>query len=209
MWERLMANTMKKRFDGYLPVVVDVETGGVDDSKHALLEVAAVWLDYDASGQMCIQDSFSTHVVAFDGSVIDQKALEINQIDPDHPFRFAIPEDKALAELFKFVRQALNHTRCRRAVLVGHNAHFDLGFLNAAMKRCKISSSPFHGFTCFDTATLGGLAVGKTVLAKALKSSSIAFDEKEAHSAVYDTMKTAELFCQIVNQFDAMRQVSV
>ena len=198
-----VGKVIKKRFDGYLPVVVDVETSGVDDTKNALLEVAAAWVDYNDEGLLCAQESFSTHVVPYEGAVIDPKALAINHIDPDHPFRFALPEAEALAELFEYVKQALEKTGCRRAVLVGHNAHFDLGFINAAVKRCNIPKTPFHGFTCFDTATLAGLACGKTILAKAIRQAGIEFDESEAHSAVYDTMKTAELFCQIINQFDA------
>ena len=197
-----MSMTIKKRFDGYLPVVVDVETGGVDDTRHALLEIAAVWIDCQDDGVLVPQDSFSTHVIPFEGSVIDPKALEINHIEPDHPFRFALPEEEVLKELFTYVNQALEKTGCRRAVLVGHNAHFDLGFLMAAVKRCGITKIPFHGFTCFDTATLAGLACKKTVLAKAIRVAKIPFDESEAHSAVYDTVKTAELFCHIINQYD-------
>ncbi|CSI02597.1 ribonuclease T [Vibrio cholerae] len=30
------------------------------------------------------------------------------------------------------------------------------------------------------------------------------FDNREAHSALYDTQKTAELFCTIVNQWKAL-----
>ena len=197
-----MSVSIKKRFDGYLPVVVDVETGGVDHTCHALLEIAAVWVDCQEGGILVPQKSFSTHVTPFEGSVIDPKALEINHIDPDHPFRFALPEEEVLKELFTYVNQALEKTGCRRAVLVGHNAHFDLGFLMAAVKRCGITKTPFHSFTCFDTATLAGLACKKTVLAKAIRAAKIPFDESEAHSAVYDTVKTAELFCQIINQYD-------
>ncbi|HAV68246.1 MAG TPA: ribonuclease T, partial [Alcanivorax sp.] len=36
------------RFRGFLPVVVDVETGGFDARNDALLEIAAVLLDMDA-----------------------------------------------------------------------------------------------------------------------------------------------------------------
>ena len=33
---------MSQRFRGFLPVVVDVETGGFDSQRNALLEIAAV-----------------------------------------------------------------------------------------------------------------------------------------------------------------------
>lgn len=190
---------LKKRFQGYLPVVIDVETGGVNPEKDALLEIAAVLLDYDDQNCLVPVKTDAYHVMPFAGGNLDPRALAINQIDPYHPFRFAIDEGKALSELYQLVEQHLTHTGCRRAVLVGHNAHFDLNFLMAASKRAKIKKIPFHAFTCFDTATLGGLIYGRTVLAKALEAANIPYDKNEAHSAIYDAERTAELFCKIIN----------
>lgn len=191
---------IKDRFDGYLPIVIDLETAGVNPLKHALLELAAVLLDFDEQGLLTPIKRFSCHILPFEGSVIDPAALAINRIDPYHPFRFAVSEQKALEEFFAFVHTALAETGCRRAVLVGHNAHFDLSFLQAALLRNRLKKNPFHAFTCFDTATLSALMFGKTVLAKALRSAGIAFNKEEAHSAIYDAEKTAELFCYILNQ---------
>ena|SRR3990167_2860358 len=200
MQEKPMQNKrMKKRFDAYLPIVIDVETAGVNPLKDALLEIAAVLVKYNDEGILIPDETFSTHVMPFEGANIDEKALEINKIDIHHPFRFAVSEKEALQHLFQFAEKELKNTGCRRAVLVGHNAHFDLNFIVAATKRCHFQHSPFHAFTCFDTATLAGLMYGKTVLAKAMKEAHIEFDKNEAHSAVYDAQKTAELFCQIVN----------
>ena len=56
----------------------------------------------------------------------------------------------------------------------------------------------------FDTATLAGLAVGHTVLARACALADIPFDNNEAHSADYDATKTAELFCLIVNRWQSL-----
>jgi ribonuclease T len=190
---------LNKRFDGYLPVVVDVETGGVNSAKDVLLEIAAIPVIRNEEGLLAPGKEFTSHILPFEGGNIDPAALAINKIDPYHPFRFAIDEGMALPALFEFVSQALKETECRRAVLVGHNAHFDLSFLQAAQKRCRIKETPFHAFTCFDTATLAGLAYGKTILAKALKLAEIRFDKSKAHSALYDTQKTTELFCQIIN----------
>jgi len=197
-----MNNPMKKRFDGYLPVVIDVETAGVNPLKDALLEIAAVLVKYGDDGILLPDETLSTHVTPFEGANIDEKAMQINKIDIHHPFRFALDEKEALQHLFNFVDKELKGTGCRRAVLVGHNAHFDLNFIIAATKRCQFKHIPFHAFTCFDTATLAGLAYGKTVLAKALKEADIEFDKNEAHSALYDAQKTAEMFCQIINNVE-------
>jgi len=201
-------NRIKKRFDGFLPVVIDVETGGCQYQKDALLEIAAVLVDMNEEGTLEPQETFACHVTPFEGAHIDPEALKITGIDPFHPFRFAIPEKEALQQLFEFVRDALKKSECRRAVLVGHNAHFDLSFIQAATKRCHFKGSPFHAFTCFDTATLGGLMYGKSVLAKALKLADIPFDKNEAHSAIYDAEQTAELFCKIVNACPLMKHAS-
>ncbi|OGO91990.1 MAG: ribonuclease T [Coxiella sp. RIFCSPHIGHO2_12_FULL_42_15] len=190
---------MHKRFDGYLPIVIDTETSGLNPLTNALLEIAAINIKLD-NGIFTPGEDFVCHVLPFEGAKIDEAALQINKIDPYHPFRFAIDEHKALEKLFEFSSKMLQEQKCRRAVLVGHNAHFDLSFIQAAMKRCKIKKSPFHAFTCFDTATLAGLAYGKTILAKALTTANIDFDKDKAHSAIYDAQKTAELFCDILNR---------
>ncbi len=196
---------LKHRFQGYLPVVVDVETGGCDPKTDALLELAAVFITLDTKEGFKPGETHAHHIQVFEGGKLDPKALAINQIDPYHPFRFAVPEKEALAELFAVIDKAVKEHECRRAVLVGHNAHFDLSFIHAAAKRSKLAhQNPFHAFTCFDTATLGGLAFGKTVLAKALQAANIPFDKAAAHSAIYDAERTAELFCLIVNRWNTL-----
>jgi len=191
---------IKTRFHGYLPVIIDVETGGLNPDTDALLEIAAVFVDFNPEGWLVPVDRYCNHIQAFEGARLDAEALEINRIDPDYPLRFAEPEKKVLSEFFEKVYEKLNATGCRLAVLVGHNAHFDLSFIQEAIKRCQIEASPFHSFTCFDTATLSAVIYGKTVLAKALYAAGISFNKEEAHSAVYDVEKTAELFCKIVNR---------
>ena len=197
----IKSKRMNTRFGGYLPIVVDVETAGLRPKTDALLEIACVFLKFDDAGLLTPVKTEAHHVLPFEGANLDEKALEINQIlDPYHPFRFAQDEEKVLKALFKVIHEAVKEAHCRRAVLVGHNASFDLSFIQEASRRCKLYS-PFHRFTCFDTATLAGIALGQTVLAKALYKANIPFDVKEAHSAIYDAEKTAELFCKIVNQY--------
>lgn len=201
------AERLSTRFRGFLPVVVDVETGGFDAHHDALLEIAAVIVSMDGAGVVTPEPVVSTHVEAFPGSHIDPKALEVNGIDPDQPLRGALPERVALDLIFKPVRAAIKATGCQRAVLVGHNAHFDLGFLNAAVRRTGHKRNPFHPFSCFDTATLGGLAYGQTVLSRAVQAAGFEWDAEAAHSAVYDAERTAALFCTIVNRWRDLEQL--
>jgi ribonuclease T len=192
---------MAQRFRGFLPVVVDVETGGFDWERHALLEIAAVVVGMDDDGFVHPEPVVSTHVEPFEGSLLDPKSLEITGIDPTHPFRNALSERAALDFIFRPVKNAVRAAHCQRAILVGHNAAFDIGVLNAAIRRTSHKKSPFHPFSCFDTVSFGGLAFGQTVLSRAVEASGRAWDAREAHSAVYDAERTAELFCDVVNRW--------
>lgn len=192
---------ISRRFRGFLPVIIDVETGGLNPQTDALLEIAAVIVRMDWQGDLLPVGTLAHHVQPFPGARLDPASMAINGIDPDHPFRFAVPEAEALNAIFREIRREMRDTGCSRAVLVGHNAFFDMAFLNAAVERNRIKRSPFHPFSSFDTATLAGLAYGQTVLAKALKAAGIPWNEHEAHSAIYDAERTAELFCQIVNRW--------
>jgi len=193
--------TMADRFRGFLPVVVDVETGGFNSRTDALLEIAAVLVDYGDGGILTRGETFRYHVKPFEGANMDPASLAVNGIDPDHPLRPAIDERDALQRIFREVRRSIRENRCQRAILVGHNAAFDLGFLNEAIERSAIKRNPFHPFSCFDTATLCGVAFGQTVLARAVAAAGFEFDEASAHSAAYDAEITADLFCEIVNRF--------
>jgi ribonuclease T len=192
-----------KRFRGFFPVVVDLETGGLNSQTDALLEMAFVTLNIDENGMWHPEQTYSCHVLPFEGANLEPKSLAVNKIDPYHPFRFAISEMQALKEMFAPIHKKLSQFRCQRAVLVGHNPWFDLSFLQAAVKRCQIKNSPFHRFTTFDTATLAAMAYGETILVKAALAAGIEFDHNEAHSAIYDAEKTAQLFCKIINLWQA------
>lgn len=203
------APAMASRFRGFLPVVVDVETGGFDASRHALLEIAAVPIEMDDEGFLFPGETVSVHVEPAPGLEIDPKSLAVTGIRLDHPFRDAQPEKLALDRIFTPVRAAAKRNGCQRAILVGHNAHFDLGFLNAAIARTGHKRSPFHPFSTLDTVTLAALAYGQTVLAKACRAAGLPWDGNEAHSAVYDTERTAQLFCAVMNRWKQLNDLDL
>ncbi|HXZ60966.1 MAG TPA: ribonuclease T [Steroidobacteraceae bacterium] len=194
------AALMARRFRGYLPVVIDVESGGFHAATDALLEIAAVIIDIDADGTLRRGATHTYHVQPFEGARLDPTSLSVTGIDPHHPLRPAIPERDALQRIFREVRHAVRAYNCRRAILVGHNAAFDLAFLNAAVARADIKRNPFHPFSCFDTATLAGAALGQTVLAKALAVAGLEWDAGSAHNARYDAERSAEVFCLVCNR---------
>ena len=199
------AQRLKDRFRGYFPVVIDVETAGFNADTDALLEICAITLTMDEFGNLIPSSTLHFHVEPFEGANIEKEALEFNGIrDPFSPLRGAVTESEALKEIYKLVRKEQKAADCNRAIIVAHNATFDHNFVMAASERCKLKRVPFHPFATFDTATLSGLAYGQTVLAKACKTAGMEFDNKEAHSALYDTQKTAELFCGIVNKWKSL-----
>jgi ribonuclease T len=193
------------RFRGYLPVIVDIETAGFNAKKNPLLEIAAVIVEQDAEGWLSITEKHHCNIIPFKNSELDDAALKFTGIDPYHPFRMAIEEKEALTQLFAPIKAAVKRNECKRAILVGHNPAFDINFLNAAIERTQHKRSPFHPFSSFDTATLGGLVFGQTVLAKIAEAAGLEWDNQRAHSALYDAEQTAELFCIIYNRWKKLQ----
>ncbi len=194
-------NSLRGRFRGFYPVVIDVESAGFNAATDALLEIAAVTLNMDEEGWLVPDQTLHFHVEPFPGSLLQPEALAFNGIDPSNPLRGAVSEYEALHEIFKMVRKGIKDQGCNRAVIVAHNAGFDHGFMMAAAERANLKRNPFHPFATFDTAALSGLVLGQTVLAKACAVGGIEFDSRQAHSALYDTERTAELFCELVNRW--------
>ncbi|KOC90905.1 ribonuclease T [Winslowiella iniecta] len=194
-------NTLSERFRGFYPVVIDVETAGFNAKTDALLEIAAVTLKMDENGWLEKDETLHFHVEPFEGAILQPEALAFNGIDPHNPLRGAVSEYEALHAIFKVVRKGIKDQGCNRAIMVAHNATFDLNFMSAAAERASLKRNPFHPFVTFDTAALSGLVVGQTVLAKACKAAGIPFDSTKAHSALYDTEQTADLFCELVNRW--------
>ncbi|CAL4320136.1 Ribonuclease T [Buchnera aphidicola (Thelaxes suberi)] len=195
---------LNNRFRSFYPVIIDIETAGFDSKKHALLEIAAITLKMDALGWIYKEKTMHFHIQPFNGSEIDKDALLFNKIDPFNPLRGAISEKKALKKIFNEIKKGIQSNHCSKAIIVAHNAMFDYNFLMAAISRTQIDSNPFHPFATFDTASLSGLILGQTVLSKACKKAGLNFDNSQAHSALYDTIQTANLFCELVNRWKRM-----
>jgi len=192
---------MKERFRKYLPVVVDLETGGFNPLNNAILEIAITLVE-EEDDLLFVGETFRFHIEPYEGLLVEQESLEFTKINLDHPLRNPVTEDFALKALFKIINKARDKYECSRAILVGHNAHFDSSFMNAAVERNKIKRSPFHPFSVLDTVTLGALATNQTVLARICESLEVDYDSKEAHSAAYDSDVTAKVFCKIINEFN-------
>lgn len=193
---------LNQRFRKYLPVVVDLETGGFDPTNNAILEIAATLIGQNDKYELVVLDTYRYHIDPYEDLIVEQESLDFTKIKLDHPLRKAVSEKEALTELFKIINKAKSEYSCSRAILVGHNAHFDLAFIKESIKRNNIKKSPFHPFSVLDTVSLGAIHTQQTVLARVCESMNIDYDSNEAHSAAYDAEITAKVFCNIINLFD-------
>ena len=71
---------LKDRFRKFLPVVVDLETGGFDPKKNAILEIAIQLIDEDNS-KLILGDSHRYHINPFNGLIVNKDALEFLKLD--------------------------------------------------------------------------------------------------------------------------------
>ncbi len=194
--------TIKDRFRGFLPVVVDVETAGFNPQTDALLEVAMMTIKMDEKGFFTPGDLYQANIKPFAGSIINQANIDFLGIDPFDEKRDIKDEGQSLLTMFKAIQKEVKHQHCKRAILVGHNGHFDQSFINAAAERNNLTKkNPFHPFSVLDTASLSALVYGQTVLAKACIAAGLGFDMNSAHGAAYDTQQECQLFCNILNKY--------
>jgi ribonuclease T len=195
---------MAKRFRGFMPVVIDVECGGFNCHTDAILEIAAVLLGFNDEGKLVRESTHFYRVVPFPGLKLEEAALKFTGINPHHPLRIAHPEQEVFRDMFQHIRARMKQEECKRAILVGHNAHFDHGFVRAAAERHSLKRNPFHPFSSLDTASMSALCFGQTVLARACAAAGLGFEPAEAHSARYDAEKTADLFCHMINRWQQL-----
>ena len=124
---------IKERFRKYLPVVVDLETGGFDPKTNAILEIAATLIVKNEGTQLLdVGKTYRYHIEPYEGLVVEQESLDFTKINLNHPLRNAIAEKDALDELFKIINTERTANGCSRAILIGHNAHFCLLYTSDA-----------------------------------------------------------------------------
>jgi DNA polymerase III alpha subunit (gram-positive type) len=102
---------------------VDTETGGLTPD-FSLLTVAAAVTDQEFN----ILDQFCFSVKP-DFYVVSPDALKVNKIDLIEHAKTAMTQTMAATEFRAFLLRGKQLTAKNRLIPVGHNIHFDLGFL--------------------------------------------------------------------------------
>ena len=107
---------LKKRIRKFLPVVIDLETGGLDYQKNPLLEAAIQLLDFD-DNHFILGELTRFHIEPADGLEIDPESLEFTKIDLEHPLRQAVHEKEALSKIKKIFDSQKAYTNAQEQYL--------------------------------------------------------------------------------------------
>lgn len=181
-------------------MVVDTETGGVDSSKDALLQVSAVICHRSLEGELKIDDEFTVDIAPSSGLKVSPEALSINKLNYNVLVKNGVPEFTALENFLRFANQyrakiSPSDHRVYFPFLIGWNLEFDISFLRAAFIRAKLEW-PFY-FRTFDVASLWNfqkLFIEGTAQYRGItEAASHFFDEPVTHHSLEDCRLTLRI----------------
>lgn len=164
-------------------IVLDLETTGLSVNFHEIIEFG--------------------YVIVKDGLITKQNTILIkpNGLVPEHITEFtnitnAMLKDKPnLATVLPTILELIGNR-----TIVAHNANFDFGFLQAAMKQ--------HGLPLLTNPVIDTLQLSRVIqsqlkyyrLGTICRAYSIKYDDDTAHRADYDANVLAQVFCKMLKQ---------
>ncbi|MGQ9856391.1 MAG: PolC-type DNA polymerase III [Fervidobacterium sp.] len=193
--KKIMINEIEGNIDSSTYVVLDLETTGLNPRLDEIMEIGAV---KTANGQ--IIDEFHTFVKP---SKLKEKSLQITGITED-----MLENAPDISQVIDRLSEFLNG-----AVIVAHNADFDIGFL-------KNTFSKFH--RQFNPPYIDTLRLSQALLRSKLKSFSLdklvdyfELGKFQHHRALDDARVTAKVFWKLVellkkksiNSFDRLNKL--
>lgn len=174
----------------------DVESGGLDDSKHSLLRIGLViWKNG------IILDKLEIFIKS-DNYCYDEESMKINKIDLNWLTINGISEQQAIEEINSFVNKYFPNSK---ALLGGHNIYFDIAFLKRLYRENSISFSSYFEHRTIDTCSImkylyfcDKLPKQVQSLTSACKYFNFEIDDNERHGALYDAEITSEVFTKLL-----------
>ncbi len=191
-----------RRFRGFLPVVIDVETGGFH-----LAAPTRCWRSPPSSSRWTTPAGCAAArrmrftCKPFEGARLDPVSLEVNGIDPWHPLRPAIDEADALQRLFREIRTAIR----AHALPARHSRRATTrpSIWASSTRRSSAPASSAIRFIRSRASTprrSAASALGQTVLRARRAAGGHRMGSAAARTrAAYDAERTADLFCHICN----------
>lgn len=186
-------------------IFCDLETSGLDPSKHAVLQIAGL-IDIDGE----IVDEFNLHIQPFEGQTLSKESLEVNNFTFDGLRTFKKPMDAYNSLMNKFNKHVDRFNKNDKFFLVGYNSNFDDTFLRQFFKNC---GDDFYGsFIWWPTIDVAAFAAEflkeerhkfpNFKLTTVAKAFGIEVDEKEAHDALYDSHLARKIYRKMILGID-------
>ena len=162
---------------------IDLETTGLDPSKHVIIEAAWRVTSPDAR---TLYEEFTTRIWPFDMTHADPEAFLVNGFDASTWGAGSMPLERFLEKLQEVSKDA---------VIAGHGVNFDEGFLRAALEAHNLK--PRWPYQSIDTQKMAWvLYMNNKISAVSLKNLAGYFGktQPEPHRALADVILTHECF---------------
>ena len=182
-------------------VFVDIETTGLDDEQHGLIEFGCVIYD-PAVGFV---KGIETFVNPGRNVAVSPKALEVNGITEEMFRRQDVPDYITFSQMLTALAQRAN-TGSSKPIIGGWNVHFDYGFMRKAAAGVLRKSFDYHLVDAWEVAhflgTIGQLesscfsSRGSLILENVARQFGVDVDaiEGDRHRAMYDAELTARCY---------------
>ncbi len=173
-------------------VALDIETTGLDFTKHEIIEIGCVLFCFDSKKKIFkVEDEFDIKIKPEHIELADKTSLKINKYRAED-WEGAPTLSHALKTIAK---------KIDGRVMVAHNAVFDYAFLEKAFRESHIKNT-LH-YHVFDTLSMAFLAIqgsDATQLSLRALCEHFTIENKKAHTALSDARATYELFVKLTEK---------
>ena len=193
----LFKKTTVKDFNDLVFVVLDTETTGFDFEEDRILSIGALKVK---GHSIALNDIFDTYLLQ---EKFNKETVPVHGL-LKHGQRNCIREMEALEKFLSYIGNA---------IIVAHHAGFDMGMLNAALKR---NGLPKLKNTVLDTVVLYRKSLIKSYLVQPQRNYTLdeladkfSISKKDRHTALGDAYITALAFLKIIAKLKERKNFSL